>query len=209
MHVYQIPDEYCPSPTDDQLLDAAGALAGPIIEAVRPLLARGEYFCHLAVQDPLRAMSPWPSALVLTNRRVMVVRRRLMGQTFLDMFWGEVHDAHLMESWKGGTFAVQSVQGHDLRVDALPVALSRPAYAFAQRAEELASEWRRARRLEEERARSRGVAITDLPPAPARTPTQDASGPEATLRRLAELRDKGLISDEEYQSKRNDVISRL
>ena len=172
-------------------------------------IRKPEYFCHLAVQDPLRAMSPWPSALVLTNRRVMVVRRRLMGQTFLDMFWGEVHDAHLVENWNGGTFAVQSVQGHDLRIDALPVALSRPAYAFAQRAEELASEWRRERRLEEERARARGVAITDLAPAPTRTPVQDATGPEASLRRLAELRDKGLISDEEYQSKRNDVISRL
>lgn len=212
MNIYQLPPDECPHPTEQQLLDTAGSSASAIIDTIGPLMARGEHVCHLVVQDQVKAMTLWPSALVLTNRRVMVVSRKMMGQSFLDLFWGEVHDAHLVENWKGGVFAVQSVQNAQLRVDCLPVHQARAAYAFAQRAEELAAEWRRVRRLEEERARARGVALSDLPgysqgPAPS-TPA-DTGDVETLLRRLQDLRDKGLISEQEYQQKRNDVLSRL
>lgn len=212
MHVYQLPPEECPQPTDQQLLDASGSSAGAILDTIRPLMTRGEYVCHMVIQDQIKAMTLWPSALVLTNRRVLVVSRKMMGQSFLDLFWGEVHDAHLVENWKGGVFAVQSVNNAQLRVDCLPVHQARSAYAFAQRAEELAAEWRRHRRLEEERARARGVALSDLPayPQPATAPpVQEANDVETTLRRLQDLKDKGLLSEQEYQQKKNDVLSRL
>lgn len=215
MTPFQLPDHLCPQLNASEVLDKFGPSSSPYIEAVNSLMGRGEYPVHMLVQDRLRALSIHPSALVLTNRRIMVVRRTMMAQSFLDMSWSDANDAHLVESWRGATFAVQSIKGQILEIDALPVDLARPAYAFAQRAEELAAEWRRNRRMEEERARARGVSVSDLlpPTQPLSSSPAPTSGSgdeiEQGLARLMSLKEKGLISEDEYAQKRSELLSRL
>lgn len=48
-----------------------------------------------------------------------------------------------------------------------------------------------------------------LPGTPAATPPAPAADAEAELRRLQELREKNLITEEEYQAKRASVLQRL
>lgn len=214
MTPFQLPDHLCPQLRADEVLAHFGESAQAYVEAVNGLMGQGEYPVHMIIQDKLRALSFHPSALVLTNRRILVVRRTLFAQSFLDMSWAQANDAHLVESWRGSTFAIQSIHGQTLEIDALPVSLARPAYAFAQRAEELAAEWRRHRRMEEERARARGVSVADLMPttpihsAPS-VPDQPLDELEQGLARLVNLKNKGLISEEEYAQKRNELLSRL
>lgn len=214
MTPFQLPEEICPRLSVDTVLDQSGPSARPFIEAVNSLMAVNEYPVHMLMQDRVKALRFHPSALVLTNRRILIVDRKVFSQSFLDMAWAQAHDAHLVETWRGATFAVQSIHGNVLEIDALPVALARPAYAFAQRAEELAAEWRRFRNMEEERARARGVSISDLThaPAPQNTAPPSSNPPsdiEQGLRRLEDLKNKGLISDQEYSDKRSEFLSRL
>jgi hypothetical protein len=44
------------------------------------------------------------------------------------------------------------------------------------------------------------------PPPPARTPADELG---ETLERLAELRDRGLITAEEYETKKRDLLERM
>lgn len=215
MKPFQLPPELCPQLHSDTVLSQFGAPAQPYIEAVQSLMAMEEYPVHMLIQDRVRAMKIHPSALVLTNRRILVVQRKLFSQSFLDMPWGVANDAHLVENWKGATFAVQAINNSILEVDALPIQPARAAYAFAQRAEELSAEWRRWRQMEEERARARGVSVADLPsfaPPPVATPAPALPSPpdiEANLIKLQDLKNKGLISEEEYSNKRSELLSQL
>lgn len=215
MSLFQLPAELSPQMSADDAMSRCGPAAEPYIEIINGLMGGGEYPVHLVIQDRLKAFKIRPSALVLTNRRVLVLNRTLFTRVFLDLAWAEVLDAHLMENWRGALFYVKSIDGHTLALNYLPPNTTRAAYAYAQRAEELASEWRRMRRMEEERARARGVPIQDVitsdfpptfPPPPAVSPANEI---EAGLRRLLDLKNKGLISEDEYAAKRNHLLSRL
>jgi hypothetical protein len=60
---------------------------------------------------------------------------------------------------------------------------------------------------------SGGIALPTSPPAsPAEAPAGHRAGSEelaATLERLAGLRDRGLITDEEYEAKKRDILERM
>lgn len=214
MTPFQLPEDISPRLSVETVIEQSGPTARPFIEAVNSLMAINEYPVHMLIQDRIKSFRWHPSALVLTNRRILIVDRKIFSQTFLDMSWAQAHDAHLVETWRGATFAIQSIKGNVLEVDALPVNLARSAYAFAQRAEELAGEWRRFRSMEEERARARGVSISDLTgtthshqsPTSSSPPSDDI---EQGLRRLEDLKNKGLISEQEYSDKRSEFLSRL
>ena len=59
------------------------------------------------------------------------------------------------------------------------------------------------RQVERQRQRHSGVAA---PPAPASSEADDIP---ARIEQLEQLRERGLVSDEEYEAKRNDLLGRL
>ena len=58
-------------------------------------------------------------------------------------------------------------------------------------------------------AASEPAAMTATPPAPPPSATNPADDLGATLERLAGLRDKGLITPEEYEAKKRDLLERM
>ncbi len=180
-----------------------------ILEKVQPLLTPAEKVEHVVVQT-WKAFRFFPSALVLTNRRVFFVEDGLAKMAFHDMLWRNLADTHLHETLLGGVLQFRALDGSGFYVDKLPKDLARLAYAYGQSAEELSLEFRRQRHLEESRASAQGVAIAA--PSHAFAPSLAASSGHSSVQALEELQQlhaKGLISDADFQQKKDEVLSRI
>lgn len=182
-----------------------------VLSKVQPLMTASEKVQHVLVQT-WKAFRLYPSALVLTNRRVIFVDDGMMRMSFHDVLWRNLADAHLKETPMGAVLQFKSVGGAGFFVDKLPKELTRRAYAYGQAAEELAFDFRRQRQMEESRASAHGfVAAPGSPLAPGilPPPASREKSPAEVLRELQELHVQGLISEGEYQQKKNQLLDRM
>jgi len=184
------------------------AIVQTVLEGVQQIMTSGENVLYVAVQKgPLAKISP--DCAVLTNRRFIVYRPKLLGRvTFEDHGWRDLHDAKLQENILGATFTLTTASGQALTIEHLPKAQARRLYAFAQEIEEQVREERRARDLEEKRAAAGGVFVAS-PHAGILGSPAEASDPVQRLKTLKEMFQAGLISASEYETKRAEIISKM
>jgi hypothetical protein len=72
--------------------------------------------------------------------------------------------------------------------------------------QELSKAMEQAQKLARQAADDVGKLVGD---APLRRPKRSVDAPTELIREIARLRDEGLISEEEYQAKKADLLSRL
>lgn len=184
------------------------AVVQTVLERVQQIMTSGESVLYVAVQKgPFVNVSP--DCAVLTNRRCIFYRPKLLGRvTFEDHGWRDLRDAKLQEKVFGSTFTLKTVSGQVLVLDHLPKAQARRLYAFAQEMEERVREERRARDLEEKRAEAGGVFMGS-PHAGGPLLPAESDDPAQRLKVLKAMRDGGLISPSEYETKRAEIISKM
>lgn len=177
-----------------------------VFAKVRQILTSGEEILYIAVQKPLMSLSP--DSVVLTNKRFIVYRPTLFGRVdFQDYVWRDLHDARLSEGFINSTITLHSVNGQILTLGDLPKAQARKLYSFAQEMEERVREERRTREMEEKRAAAGGIVLQTAPAlAPASPPEED---PLQKLKKLKDMLDAGLITAQEYEAKKTDILSRF
>ncbi|GAB3340813.1 hypothetical protein GCM10027359_19230 [Marilutibacter aestuarii] len=198
--------------TDDQDEAAVRKLVPKISE----LLTKDEAIEYIAVQKKL-VMNLTPDAIVLTNRRFIAVRPKMLGMTFQDFMWREVHDVHMSEQMVGATILCRTIDGRYAQVDSLPKKQARRIYSYAQNIEEQAYERRQQVELEKLRASAGGVvlhapSVPVAPPAIPETSLQAATlveDPVAVLGKLKQLLEAGLIDQGEFDLKKAEVLARL
>ncbi len=175
---------------------------------VRQILTGGEEILYIAVQKPLMSFSP--DCVVLTNKRFIVYRPTLLGgANFQDYIWRDLHDARLSEGMIKSTITLHTVKGQTLAVGDLPKVQARKLYSFAQEMEERVREERRTREMEEKRAAAGGIVLQGgLPISTAPAPVQQED-PMQKLKKLKEMMDAGLITAQEYEAKKADILSRF
>lgn len=183
------------------------AVVQQVIAKVRQILTQGEDILYIGVQKPMVSLSP--DCVVLTNKRFIVYRPTLLGgANFQDHIWRDLCDAHLSEGIMRSTITMKTTKGTVLSLGDLPKAQARKIYAFAQGMEEQVLEERRQREMEERRAAAGGVifhgSVPTPPPAP---PAQD--DPLQKLKKLKDMADAGLITAQEYEAKKADILSRM
>ena len=107
-----------------------------VVERVQQILTSDEHIQYVAVQKrPLINIAP--DCVVLTNRRFIVYRPKLLGQaSFEDYSWRDLQDAKLDELILGSTFTMKTIDGRLTSADYLPRTQARRLYAFAQEMEE-------------------------------------------------------------------------
>jgi hypothetical protein len=195
------------------------------------LLTTGEEIIYIAVQKkPI--VNLFPDCVALTNKRILFFTPANLGLTikFVDFVWKDVIDVYTKEEIIGAIFSVKTTNGAEMGVDYLPKVQARKLYQYAQGRKEAEREARRQRDLEEKRAESGAVqfdnaarVIAQQPVAsapepeqvPAPTPppvVQEAQKPDELTEKLKKLRmlfDNGLISQEEYNHKKLDLLSEL
>lgn len=168
------------------------------------LCTQGEDIKYIAVQKkPIITISP--DAVLLTNKRVIIFRPKLIGMSFEDCPWRDVHDIHVKEGLLGATFSVQRIGGKRVEVDSLPKAQARKLYQFGQEMEEQVHHQRRQLDLEDKRAAAGGIHLGGAG-FPGAAPAED---PMQKLQQLKNLHAQGLISEQEYETKKADILSRF
>ena len=198
------------------------------------LLSNGEEIIYIAVQKkPI--VNLFPDCVALTNKRVLFFTPANLGLTikFLDFVWKDIVEVFTKEEIIGAVFTIKTTNGAEMGVDYLPKVQARKLYQYAQERKEAEREARRLRDLEEKRAESGAVQFENAPRVAAQpsvepfiaapepepvAPTapapvvQEAPKPDELTEKLKKLRmlfDNGLISQEEYNMKKLDLLSDL
>lgn len=179
-----------------------------VLNKIKDLLTSNETIEYIAVQKK-PAINLSPDCIALTNRRVIFCRPKTLGFTmqFEDYQWKDIRDCHMKEGIMGATFTVKLVNNRINRLDYLPKAQARQLYRFAQEKEEEMAEYRRQRKLEESRAAAGGVFVQS--PTMNEKPKADVVDPMESLKKLKELLANELISQEEYDNKKEAILKTL
>lgn len=173
------------------------------------ILMTGEEVVYIAVQKK-PAINLSPDCVALTNKRIIFCRPKNLGlgMEFQDYIWRDIHDSHLKENIFGSTFSIRTINNRSNLIDYLPKSQARKLYTFAQEQEEVQNDIRRQRELEEKRASAGNVTF-----APTSTPQQQEvkqfDDPLETLKKLKALLDNELISEDEYNTKKNEILGRM
>jgi hypothetical protein len=195
------------------------------------LLTTGEEIIYIAVQKkPL--VNILPDCIAITNKRVLFFTPANLGFSikFIDYVWKDVIDVYTKEEIIGAIFSVKTTSGAEMGVDYLPKVQARKLYQYAQERKEAEREARRLRELEQKRAESGSVQfetpsqqaaahqatpiaepIPEVKPEPVVAPKEEAKPDVLTekLKKLRTLFDNGLISQEEYNHKKLELLSDL
>ena len=200
------------------------------------LLSTGEEIIYIAVQKkPI--VNLFPDCIALTNKRILFFTPANLGFTikFVDFVWKDIIDVFTKEEIIGAIFSVRTTNGAEMGVDYLPKVQARKLYQYAQERKESEREARRLRDLEEKRAESGAIqfdnavraaaqpVVTPITPAPEPEPepiappapapiVHETPKPDELTEKLKKLRmlfDNGLISQEEYNTKKLDLLNDL
>ncbi|MCH7686945.1 MAG: PH domain-containing protein [Planctomycetes bacterium] len=176
---------------------------------IQDILMRDEELLYIAIQNkPIVKIAP--DCIVLTNKRFIIYKPTVIGRvSFEDYVWRELRDAKLTEGIMGATISVQTAGGNKLSIDYLPKPQARQVYRLAQEQEEKALEERRQRSLEENRAAAGGVIVQSAVGTPAAPPTPETDDPVATLQKLKTMLDADLITTDEYEKKKAEIVARM
>ena len=152
-----------------------------------------------------------PEAVILTNRRFIVYRRTLTRKVkFEDHLWRHLEDARLDEGRMRATLTLQTIKGQKLTIEHLPKEQARKLYAYAQEMEEKSHEERRQRELEDKRAGAGGVVVHTSPESAQPTSSAPATeDPVEKLKKLKDMLEADLITAEEFEAKKADILSTM
>lgn len=199
------------------MTDTTTASSARLLAKASTLLMQGEDVLAVASQNFLGHWMLRPaSGVVVTSRRMLFVNRRILSMAFQDLHWEHIEDVHIDTSWKGATISATgsaSKSGYTTHAAAAgqtTIAMPHLRSAEAQRvysvAQQIESEWReRSRqRLIEERRADKHIVIGD-----GGAKATGAEPATVRLEKLKQLREMNLISAEEYEAKRKDILNKL
>ncbi len=188
-----------------------------ISEKVNDLLTNGETVEYIAVQNK-PAINISPDSIVLTNKRILFFRSKSFGLVtdFKDYLWKDVAESHISEAILGSTFTMTAVSGFIETIDYIPKSQARKLYQYAQAKEEEMIEYRRQKELEDKRAAAGGITVnaqnekSEEPQKPQEVkPEAPAEDPMETLMKLKAFLDNDLISAEDYETKKKEILGRM
>jgi len=178
-----------------------------MVAKAKDLLTSGEQIEYIAVQKkPLVNIAP--DGILLTNKRFMIVRPKLLGMTFQDYIWRDIGNVHMSEQMLTATITCTVSGGTPLKIDSIPKKQARKIYSIAQEKEERVREERRMRDMEEKRAAAGGITIA-APGQMAAAPTHAGDDPMVILGKLKSMLDAGLIQQQEYDAKKSEILQRM
>lgn len=152
--------------------------------------------------------------MIATNRRLIFFRSKLLGRfEFQDYLWFDLSNAHVQQNLLGSVFTARHVSGHVLTMDYLPKESANALYRLAQEREEQARLARHQLHVDTMRAGAAQVNVqTTIPaaapamPAPASPAADDVV---ARLEKLKAMADKGLITQADFEKRKQEILAQL
>lgn len=178
-----------------------------LLPKVQGLLTAGENIEYIGVQKK-PAINLSPDCIALTNKRIIFCRHKNLGlaMNFQDYMWKDIIDCHMKEGILGAEFSVKTTNRELVVLNYLPKAQARKLYQFAQAKEEEMSEYRRERDLENKRAIAGGGITVNTALQTAGDAKEDTF---TALEKLKKLLTGELISQEEFDSKKAEILSKI
>lgn len=197
-----------PKPAADEQDPAAIKV---VHQRVSQILTAGEEILHVAMQNALTAMTTTPDSVVLTTKRFIIFRPKILGGAeFEDHIWRDLRDARLEEGILDSKVSLRTTEGLTLGMEHLHKTAARRVYSLAQQMEERMIEERRTREMEEKRAAAGGISIGAAAAAAQHaTPAVPKDDPLEKLSQLKKMLDAGLITQQEYDAKKADLLARM
>lgn len=189
-----------------------------VIGKLRDMLTAGEHIVYVAVQKK-PAVNLVPDSIVITDRRLVICIPGNLGLTtnFEIFLWKDIKEVSFKEEFFGAKFTVVPLKGENFTIDYIPKVQARKLYQFSNQQLEKLREL-----LKREQEAREAKAVQPEAPAPAAAPEPVISTPVAApeppeaedevtlkLKKLKLLFEKQLITQDEYESKKLDILSQL
>lgn len=205
--------------TDDQ----DPKTAEKVLLKLRDMLTSGEAIVYLAIQKK-PAVTLIPDSIAVTNKRIIFCLPENLGLTtsFITFTWQDIKEVSFKEEFFGAKFMTVPQRGENIAIDYIPKVQARKLYQFCN--EQLEKNRELGPKPEERKgfAGSTGspedyTSYTEIEeeekpfiqsqgPAEADEPEDEVT---QKLKKLKVLFEKQLITAEEYESKKADILSRL
>lgn len=197
------------------VFNGAPARAAKAVKTLRSTLMQDEELIEHAVQHRAFALFQRREVVAITNSRIVVVRRGLLGGfTMADIQWKDLLDVTIEQN------VLEQICGSNLRfrhlntvtpqiaVDGVPSGVASKVYSKAQFEEQAWEEKRRIRGIEEVRAAAGGVVVNNAPMAEPAKPSSGASNRMLEeIKKAKELLDLGAVSDAEFQEMKAKILA--
>jgi len=169
-----------------------------LAKKLNDLMTPGEELEYIAVQKK-PAVNISPDGVAITNKRLIFCRQKNLGLSmdFEDFFWKNVFSCSMKESLLGAEFFAKTVDNRDFSIDYLPKAQARKLYAIA-------NEYKENDRQE---SHSASQKMEDISVSDSILEEQDKTA--ETLQKLKKLYESGLITQQEFENKKNEIINSL
>ena len=168
------------------------------LESCSKIFTEGESPLAAAVQQK-PFINILPHSVIVTNKRIILHQPQFFKTNFVDFLWKDLVNVHLTDRIFGSQLTFQFKDGY-LSTAYLPKNQAKKVYSIAQAREEEWVEKRRMRGIEEERAKSGANHII----------VGNKEGNEQSIKErlleLEHLREEGLVTQDEYQNKKMEIL---
>lgn len=192
-----------------------------LLVKLKDILTSGEIITYIAVQKK-PAVTLLPDCLALSNKRLFLCKAAKLGLTtnFTIYSWRDIKSVTFKEEFFGAKFIVVPQHAENFAVEYLPKIQVRKLYQLASDALEKKQEEQRLKDLEIKKASTPPVMFNPIPEETKEPPLKPEEEPvikntveedEVTikLKKLKTLFEKQLITQAEYENKKNDILSQF
>jgi hypothetical protein len=196
-----------------------------VLGKLNDMLTNNEELIYMAVQKK-PAVNLLPDCIAVSNKRIFYCEPGNFGITmnFKDISWKSVKEVSFKEEIFGSKFICVPLHGENIITEYIPKVQARKLYQAAYEQLENFKEQQRQTDLEERRSIPSPVTVNAVTPepaseepaaffSPAAATPQHVEEPEdettLKLRKLKSLYDKHLITQEEYEAKKADILDSL
>jgi len=193
-----------------------------ILGKLQDMLDSGELVTYIAVQKK-PAVTLLPDSIVLTNKRIFLCEATNLGlSTNFEIFnWADLKTITFKEEFFGSKFTIVPVDNENLTVDYIPKIQARKLYQLAKEAMEKQQSQSqiidKAPAIIEKTEDRDSKEYQSFPLQPEEEPVikeepmliEEEDELTLKLKKLKMLFDKQLITKEEYESKKLDLLSQL
>ncbi|MCX2432926.1 PH domain-containing protein [Pedobacter sp. GR22-10] len=195
-----------------------------VIGKLNDLLTTGEEILYLAVQKK-PAVNLLPDSIAISNKRIFYCEPGNLGLTmnFKDISWKSIKEVSFKEELFGSKFICVPQYGENIVTEFIPKIQARKLHQAANQQLEEYKELLHQQKLEENRATASAISMSAQPVV--ELPIEEPKVPEPIqiaevveepedettlkLRKLKTLYDKHLITQEEYEAKKADILDSL
>ncbi|SMC69974.1 PH domain-containing protein [Pedobacter nyackensis] len=195
-----------------------------VLGKLNDMLSTNEELIYMAVQKK-PAVNLLPDCIAVSNKRIFYCEPGNFGITmnFKDISWKSIKEVSFKEEIFGSKFICVPLHGENIITEYIPKVQARKLYQAAYEQLESFKEQQRQTDLEERRSTTSPVTVNAVAPEPVEEPVALFTPPVVTpaaveevedettlkLRKLKSLYDKHLITQEEYEAKKADILDSL